>query len=167
MPKNIRRIFHTPVTLQPYGSAIITPKGQITLDTTWNNTTKKATWVVIGDRNLHGNPCNLISCTLAESLGLISFNSPPSQISAISSHNNQIQPGNNDFESLKNKTLPSVTSILSKYEDVFTGLGKLKANPVHFHLKPDAKPIIQPPRQVPYHLQPNFEKIMRWKMMMS
>ena len=159
VPKNIRRIFRTPVTLQPYGSAIITPKGQITLDTTWNNTTQKATWIVIGDKDLHGNPCNLISCKLAESLGLISFNSHPCQVSAISSHSSQNQLCNNDFEDLKNKSQQSVASILSKYEDVFTGLGKLKASPVHFHLKPNAKPIIQPPRQIPYHLQPNFEKI--------
>ena len=135
VPKNIRRIFRTPVTLQPYGSAIITPKGQITLDTTWNNTTQKATWIVIGDKDLHGNPCNLISCKLAESLGLIFFNSPPSQVSAISSHNSQNQLCNNDFEDLKNKSQQSVASILSKYEDVYTGLGKLKASPVHFHLK--------------------------------
>ena len=168
MPKTIRRIFRTPVTLQPYGSAIITPKGQITLDTTWNNTTQKATWVVIGDRDLHGNPCNLISCKLAEALGIISFNGPPSQVSAISSHNTQNQVCNNDFDNLKNKSQQSVASILSKYEDVFTGLGKLKASPVHFHLKPNAKPVIQPPRQIPYHLQPNFEKsFMRWKGMMS
>ena len=159
VPKNIKRIFRTPVTLQPYG--IITPKGQITLDTTWNDRTQKATWVVIGDQDLHGNPCNLISCTLAESLGIISFNGPPSQISAISSHSSQNQLGSNDFESLKNKSQQAIASILSKYEDVFTGLGKLKASPVHFHLKPNATPIIQPPRQIPYHLQSSFEKIIQ------
>ena len=159
VPKKIRRIFRTPVTLKTYGSAIITPKGQITLDTTWNNKTQKATWIVIGDKDLHGNPCNLISCKLAESLRLISFNNPPSQVSAISSHNSQNQLCNNDFDNIKNKSQQSVASILSKYEDVCTGLGKLKANPMHFHLKPKAKPIIQPPRQIPYHFQPNFEKI--------
>ena len=154
VPKTIRRIFRTPVTLQPYGSAIITPKGQITLDTTWSNTTQKATWVVIGDRDLHDHPCNLISCKLAEALGIISFNGPPSQVSAISSHNTQNQVCNNDFDNLKNKSQQSVASILSKYEDVFTGLGKLKASPVHFH-----EPVIQPPRQIPYQLQSSFEKI--------
>ena len=69
--------------------------------------------------------------------------------------------GTNGFESLKSKTHPSITNILSKHEDVFNGLGKLKASPVHFHLKPEAKPIIQPPRQIQYHFQPNFEKIIR------
>ena len=159
VPYHIKRIFHTSITLQPYGSKIITPKGQITLDTTWNSATKRATWIVIDDNDLQGNPCNLISCTLAESLGIISFNGFPSQVSAISCHKNDNQPENNDFESLKSKTQPSTASILSKYENVFTGLGKLKAHPVHFHLKPNAKPIIQPPRQIPYHLQPAFEKI--------
>eukprot|EP00794_Sanderia_malayensis_P012521 gene12521-13805_t len=78
VPKNIRRIFGTSITPQPYGSSIITPKGQITLDTTWNNKTRKATWIVIDGRDLHGNPCNLISSTLAESLGrIISLNGNP------------------------------------------------------------------------------------------
>ena len=141
VPKNIRRIFRTPVTLQPYGRAIITPKGEITLDTTWNNTTQKAPWIVIGGKDLHGNPYNLISCKLAESLGLISFNSPPSQVSAISSHNSQNKLCNNDFDNLENKSQQSVASTLSKYECVFAGLGNLKASLVHFHLKPNVKTI--------------------------
>ena len=109
VPHHIRRIFHTPITLRPYGSKIITPKGQMTLDTTWNNATKRATWIVIDDNDLQGNPCNLISCTLAESLGIISFNRFPSQVSAISCHNRENQPENNDFESLKSKTQPSTS----------------------------------------------------------
>ena len=159
MPHHIRRIFHSPSTLQPYGSTIITPKGQITLDTTWNNATKRATWIVIDDNDLQGNPCNLISCTLAESLCIISFNGFPCQVSGMSCHNSDSQPQNNDFEILKSKTQPSTSSIFSKYESIFTGLGKLKAQPVRFDLKPNAKPIIPPPRQIPYQLQPAFEKI--------
>ena len=105
VPHHIRRIFHTPITLQPYGSKIITPKGQITLDTTWNKATKRATWIVIDDNDLQGNPCNLISCTLAESLGIISFNGFPSQVSAISCHSSDNQPENND-RALKAKLSP-------------------------------------------------------------
>ena len=37
----------------------------------------------------------------------------------------------------------------------------MNANPVHFHLKCNAKPVIQPPRHIPYHLQLRFEEIIR------
>ena len=144
VPHHMRRIFHTPITLQPYDSIILTPKGQVTFNTTWNNATKRATWIFIDDKDLQGNPCNLIPCTLAESLGIISFNGSPRQVSAISCHNSGSQPENNEFKSHKSKTQPSTASILSKYENVFTGLGKLKAQPVHFHLKPNTRPTIQP-----------------------
>ena len=63
------------------------------------------------------------------------------------------------MELLLSSTHPSVANILAKYESVFAGLGKLKANPVHFHLKPNAKPGIQPPRHIPYHLQARFDKL--------
>ena len=144
VPHHIRRIFHIPITLQPYDSTIITPKGQVTFNTTWNIANKRATWIFIDDKDLQGNPCNLIPCTLAESLGITSFNESPRQVSAISCHNSGSQPKNHDFESLKSKTQPTTSIILSKYENFFAGLGKLKAQPVHFHLKANARPIIQP-----------------------
>ena len=37
----------------------------------------------------------------------------------------------------------------------------MNANPVHFHLKCNAKPVIQPPRHIPYHLQLRFEEIIK------
>ena len=56
VPSYIKRIFRTPITLQPYGSNIITPKGQITLDTTWGNNTKKATWIIVDKMDLKRKP---------------------------------------------------------------------------------------------------------------
>ena len=152
VPSYIKRIFRTPITLQPYGSKIITPKGQITLDTTWGNNTKKATWIVVDKMDLKGNPSNLLSCKLAESLGIITFHSPQSSIHAISTQNTA-------FQSLQKAVTPDIADILSKYSPVFDGLGKLNSDPVTLHLDPDAKPVIQPPRPIPFHLQQEFNKV--------
>ena len=106
--------------------------------------------VVVGDKDLFGQPCNLISCALAQSLGILSFNNPPSNVNNVSHHTSQSSQTSKDFHNLLSSTHPSVANILAKYESVFADLGKWKANPVHFHLKPDAKPVIQPPRHIPY-----------------
>ena len=161
VPHHIKKIFKTPITLQPYGSKIITPIGQVTMDTKWGTSTTRATWVDVADKDLQGHACNLISCQLAEDLKIISFNKHSNELYALLSKQNQHQTANNDFEQLKTQVEPSVAYILSKYEEVFTGLGKMNADPVHFHLKCNAKPIIQLPRHIPYHLQLRFEEIIK------
>jgi hypothetical protein len=46
--------------------------------------------------------------------------------------------------------------IMSKFKKecpaVFSGIGKLKGHEVHLHLKDNAKPIVQKPRKIPFHL---------------
>ena len=54
---------------------------------------------------------------------------------------------------------PEIPGILSKYSPFFHGLGKLNADPVTLHLDPDAKPIIQSPRPIHFHVQQEFNKI--------
>ena len=161
VPHHIKKIFQTSITLQPYGSKIITPKGQVTMDTKWGTSTTRATWVVVADKDLQGHACNSISCQLAEDLKIISFNKHSNELYTLSSKQNQHHTANNDFEQLKTQVEPSVAYILSKYEEVFTGLGKMNADPVHFHLKCNAKPVIQPQRHIPYHLQLRFEEIIK------
>ena len=155
-PYHIKNSFKTSITLQPYGSKIITPKGQVTKDTKWGTSTTRAPWVVVADKDLHGHACNLISCQLAENLKIISFNKHCNKLYTLSSKQNQHHTTSNDFEQLKTQVEPSVAYILSKYEEVFTGLGKMNANPVHFHLKCNAKPVIQPPPQT-YSISPSVE----------
>jgi len=112
----------------------------------------QATWIVVDKMDLKGNPSNLLSCKLAESLGIITFHSPQSSIHAISTQNTA-------FQSLQKAVTPDIADILSKYSPVFDGLGKLNADPITLHLDPDAKPIIQPPRPIPFHLQQEFNKV--------
>lgn len=152
VPSHIKRIFRTPITLQPYGSKIITPKGQITLETTWGNATTNAKWVIVDNTDLKGSPSNLLPCKLTKSLGIISFHNPQHDIRTMTTRNIELQK-------LQQQVTPDIASILSNYPRVFDGLGKLKADPVVLHLCPDAKPIIQPPRHIPFHLQQDFTKI--------
>ena len=142
VPHHIKKIFKTPITLQPYGSKIIILKGQVTMDTKLGTSTTRATWVVVAEKDLQGHACNLISCQLAEDLKIISFNKHSNELYTLVSKQNQHQTANNDFQQLKTQVEPSVAYILSKNEEVFTGLGKLNADPVHFHLKCNAKPVI-------------------------
>lgn len=46
----------------------------------------------------------------------------------------------------------------SKYPKVFGGVGKLKDRTVQLHINPDAKPIAQPARRVPFCLRGKVEE---------
>ena len=92
---------------------------------------------------LEGKAENILSCLTAEALGIL--------------HINQ-EPNNNKTFQLEMKTTihPTTQVILNEYDEVFNGLGKMKAEPVTLYTKPDVKPVIQPPRPIPYHLREQF-----------
>ena len=46
---------------------------------------------------------------------------------------------------------------LNQYHDVFTGLGRLKVEPVKIHLREDAVPVRRPCRRVPVAIRKQFE----------
>ena len=48
--------------------------------------------------------------------------------------------------------------VLERYHDVFSGLGKLKVDPVKIHLKKGTEPVRRPCRKVPIALRPKFKK---------
>ena len=47
--------------------------------------------------------------------------------------------------------------VLNQYHDVFTGLGRLKVEPVKIHLREDAVPVRRPCRRVPVAIRKQFE----------
>ena len=47
--------------------------------------------------------------------------------------------------------------VLNLYHDVFTGLGRLKVEPVKIHLREDAVPVRRPCRHVPVAIRKQFE----------
>ena len=55
-------------------------------------------------------------------------------------------PGIEELGLIKQVFSIKEADILDEYEDVFRGLGKIKGAEHTIHLKPDATPVIQPPR---------------------
>lgn len=59
---------------------------------------------------------------------------------------------------------PEIRRILQKYDNVFQGIGLIydsrndREFHARFHMKPEAAPVAQKPRQVPYHLQDPLKK---------
>ena len=57
-----------------------------------------------------------------------------------------------------------INQMMIKYEDVFKGIGKIQDKQtgeevmVKFSMKPDATPVAQKPRPVPYYLQDPLKK---------
>ena len=47
--------------------------------------------------------------------------------------------------------------VLERFKEVFTGLGKLKVEPVKIHLTKDAKPVRRPCRRVPIAIRGKFK----------
>ena len=76
----IRRLTKTHIHLQPYGSKLTTQKGESTAHIHWKDKKRKSTWIVVNDDDLPGKSINLVSCNLAESLGIITFNKPSMEI---------------------------------------------------------------------------------------
>ena len=55
--------------------------------------------------------------------------------------------------------IPGLTKdqILSEYKDVFTGLGRLKVEPIKIHLKKGVRPCRRPCRRVPIAMRQEFK----------
>ena len=47
--------------------------------------------------------------------------------------------------------------VLERFKEVFTGLGRLKVEPVKIHLTKDAKPVRRPCRRVPIAIRGKFK----------
>ena len=62
-----------------------------------------------------------------------------------------------DATELTKSVTPPIARIITKYPSVFHGLGKMKAESIQLHIKPNASPVIQPPRPIPSHLKDTFD----------
>ena len=135
------KIAPTTVTLHPYGSVPIQPIGEFVAVASWGSVQIPARWIVLNNNALTGRAVNILSCSTAEDLGILTINRTPKLVAAL------------DNEPLID---PTTSTVLEQYPDVFTGLGKMKADPVTLYVKADTKPVIQPPRPIPFHLQNDF-----------
>ena len=64
-----------------------------------------------------------------------------------------------NFVASVESNVPGLTKdqVLSEYKDVFTGLGRLKVEPIKIHLKEGAKPCRSPCRRVPIAMRQKFK----------
>ena len=62
-----------------------------------------------------------------------------------------------DATELTISVTPPIAHIITQHPSVFRSLGKMKAEPIQLHIKPNASPVIQPPRPIPYHLKDTFD----------
>ena len=53
---------------------------------------------------------------------------------------------------------PKIQQLVKEYEDLFTGLGKLKDYQVHLHINKDIQPTAQPHRRVPFHVRKQLKE---------
>lgn len=67
---NLERLKATSVTIRPFGSNEITPRGVLLVDTTWKSSTVSAKWIVIDDKPLPRIIDPIISRSRAQDLGL-------------------------------------------------------------------------------------------------
>ena len=111
----------------------------------------KSTWIVVDEDDLPGSSINFVSCNLAESLGIITFNTPSMEIkgSLIKSMGTKTALTDDATELKKNFFRPPIARIITEHPSVFHGLGKMKAEPIQLYVKPIAPRVIQP--QGPSH----------------
>ena len=99
-----------------------------------------------------------MSCNLADSLGIVTFNTPSMKIkgSLINSMGTKTA-STDDATELTKSVQPPIACIITQHPSVFHGLGMMKVEPIQLHIKPNALPVIQPPRPIPYHLKDTFD----------
>ena len=78
---------------------------------------------------------SLLSWRASQKLGLIAIASP-----------------------LATEPKPGLQHLVQEYEDLFTGLGKLKDYQVHLHIDESVQPSAQPHRRVPFHVRKQLEE---------
>lgn len=99
-------------------------------------------WYIIQER------CEpVLSGKLAEQLGIIKFNNTPAILTPINV--------------IKSTNKKDIQDLILVHKEMFQGIGKLKGHQVWLHKKTDIKPVVQPPRRVPYHLQEIVSEVLQ------
>jgi len=113
-------------------------KGEFTA-TLRNATRGMVTKFIVIDEKIHSPP--LLSKETLEKLGMLE----------IREDGSLREPNEKGIRRTAQTDKP--TALLQKYKKVFEGVGKIKGMEAKLPLKPDAVPIAQKPRNVPYYLQ--------------
>ena len=113
---------------------------------------------------VNGDGGSLLSYATATELDIVKMNvhavvTQSSSTSYTDPREDHKQFGNENPEIPKNHQpdSPIMSKFKNEYPAVFNGIGKLKGHEVHLHLKDNAKPIVQKPRKIPFHLRKQTE----------
>ena len=131
------------VKIKPYKSSPINVHGEVRCSVTFGNTSIPTVWHVIS-----GSCEPILSGQSALQLGIIKFTNKPDAFEPVLMISTQA----------KGKSLKQ--SILQRYPENFTGIGKLKNHQVRLHTDNNIKPICEPPRTIPYHLKDRAQQVL-------
>jgi hypothetical protein len=113
---------------------------------------------------VNGDGGSLLSYSTATELDIVKMNvhavvTQSSSTSYTDPREDHKQFGNENPEIPKNHQpdSPIMSKFKKEYPAVFNDIGKLKRHEVHLHLKDNAKPIVQKPRKIPFHLRKQTE----------
>ena len=138
------RMVDTKVKIKPYGcnTPVIKSLGVAKCAVTFGNGSVPVDWHVIEDKNCE----TILAGKKAETLGILTF-TPRSKV---------LQPVN----MIQNDQM-KLQDILTKYTDIFQGVGKLKNHQVKLHVNTDVKPVVSKQRPIPYHLRDRVNKTIK------
>ena len=140
----ISRMIPTSVKIKPYNSPSVKPQGMARCAVTFGQTSIPVEWYI-----LDGTCEPILSGLAALQLGIVQFTKHPPIYKPIHMVNTQIRKSEQEV----------IQNILAKrHENFSSSLGKLKNYQVKFHVDPNVKPIVTPPRPTPYHLTERIGK---------
>ena len=133
------RITKSHVKIKPYKSQAIPILGVSTCGVSVGNRSVPVKWHIIAD------DCEpILAGSKAVHLGVIKFDQP--------------QKTHMPVQMIKCKESPRIQEILADYPQNFKHLGKLKGHVVRLHIDNNVKPVAEPPRRIPYHLESRVEE---------
>ena len=135
----MERITKSHVKIKPYKSRAIPILGISTCGVSVGNRTVPVNWHIIAE------DCEpILAGNKAVHLGIIKFDQP--------------QKTHMPVRMIKSKESPGIQEILAAYPENFSNLGKLNGHVVRLHVDDNVKPVAEPPRRIPYHLENRVEE---------
>lgn len=165
----------TTISIRPFGSDSIVPKGVLNASTEWKARKVTAKWIVLDDASLHRRIEPIISKSLAMQMGMIQLHPDLVKYEPYNANTHRQNKPKYLFYSASTQKEPNIapaprsaptpTTINwlnhPKYRSCFVGLGVMKDYKVKLYLKPNAKPFIAPVRHSPIYLQGEVDKAVK------
>ena len=132
--------------VRPYCSDAIAVLGEVTCGVTFNDRTVPVRFFI-----LPGSCSPILSGKSSVELGIISIPGDSKMFNPIMMVDTEEADKGKNFSD-------GIQKVLSEYPQNFTGLGKLKGHSVKLYTDPSVKPVVSPPRVIPYHLRSRFNE---------